>query len=206
MTGSQIRVRRTYAQGDDKAHERAPKLENSGAESGGVGRDHVKRHGGHGHQHGAENDQAPVGSHGAQDLAGGRMLGPRQKIVGFPPASGGYMKRNGDDARSPPTAECASRRRTSAAQKKRSVQPHAEQGGKDHGALLAGRLPAHVKTFVAGGGDLGKIDGNAAQLDARGEALHQPPDHHQQGRPACRWRRSRACRRSKPCPPTSGPA
>ena len=46
---------------------------------------------------------------------------------------------------------------------------------EDHGDLLARRLPGAIEAAVARGGDLGEVDGHAAEFDAGREALDQAP-------------------------------
>ena len=58
----------------------------------------------------------------------------------------------------------------------------AEQRRKHDRHLLARRLPAHVEALVAGRGHLREIDRDAAELDAGGKALQQPPENDEQRR------------------------
>ena len=58
----------------------------------------------------------------------------------------------------------------------------AEQRGEHDRDLLARRLPAHIKALVAGRRHLGEVDRHAAELDAGGEALQQPPEDDEQRR------------------------
>ena len=55
----------------------------------------------------------------------------------------------------------------------------AEQRGEHDRDLLARRLPGDVEALVSGRRHLRQIDRDAAELDARGESLQQPPQHHQ---------------------------
>jgi len=62
------------------------------------------------------------------------------------------------------------------------VEQCAEGGGEDHRHLLAARLPRGVEALAAGSGDLRQVHGDAAQLDAGGEALQQPAEKDQERR------------------------
>src|SRR6202035_90121 len=66
--------------------------------------------------------------------------------------------------------------------RKNGVQDNADGCGKHDGDLLAAGLPAYVETFVAGCGDFGKIDGDAAEFHAGGKALQQAADDYEQRR------------------------
>ena len=58
----------------------------------------------------------------------------------------------------------------------------AEERREHHRHLLARRLPADVKALVAGRRHLGEIDRHAAELDACGKPLQEPPEHHEHRR------------------------
>src|SRR5579862_9920718 len=66
--------------------------------------------------------------------------------------------------------------------RKPGAQRYAEEGHNHHRHLLAAGLPAHIKAFVAWRRDFGEIDGDAAELDARGEALNEAPQDDEQRR------------------------
>ena len=59
---------------------------------------------------------------------------------------------------------------------------YADHGCQHDGDLLAGGLPAHEKSLAARRGNLRQVDGDAAELDSRGEPLQQAADEHQDGR------------------------
>ena len=56
----------------------------------------------------------------------------------------------------------------------------AKPSGNDDRDLLARRLPTGIEALVAGRGHFGEVDRNATELRARGKALQQTADQHQQ--------------------------
>ena len=67
---------------------------------------------------------------------------------------------------------------------------------EDDRDLLAAGLPADIEALVAGGGDLGQVDRDAAELDAGGEALDEAADDDDERRERSRSSHSRAQGRS----------
>ena len=54
----------------------------------------------------------------------------------------------------------------------------AQQRRKDHGNLLAGRLPAYVEALAAGRCDFRKIDRDSSQFGTGGKSLQQTSGEH----------------------------
>ena len=117
---------------------------------------------------------------GCGDLARGRAVRARRELGGLLERAADEEDERDDGAaeeeRDPPARalELLGRHQL------RQGQPDA--AGEDDRDLLAGRLPADVEALVPRRRDLGQVDRDAAELDAGGEALQEPPGDDQHGR------------------------
>ena len=166
-----------------KRHQQAvggAQVEHALAKGRRVHRDQVERHRGHHDQHHAGEHQSPVVDHGADDLRERWMVLARQEFFGFLQRTADHEQERNDHAadekRDAPAPV------TDVLRRHPLVQAIAQHGGRHDGDLLAGRLPADVKALVARRGHFRQVDRHAAQLDAGGKPLQQPPGQHQQRR------------------------
>src|SRR5580700_3561811 len=62
------------------------------------------------------------------------------------------------------------------------AQDHTQKSGEHYGCLLAGRLPAHIKSFVSGSSELRQIDEDPAELHPGRKPLQESAKHDKQRR------------------------
>jgi hypothetical protein len=156
--------------------ERAPERGSQRSVSG----DEVEAHGAHHDQSHAGEDHGPVGGEGGQHLPPRGVMAAGEEGLGLRQGATHSQKDREDETahhQGDTKAPCAHRLRRQPA-----GEEDAQEGRGHHRHLLAGRLKAHVKALVTGGGDLREIDGHAPQLHPRREALDQAPEQHQQRR------------------------
>lgn len=100
------------------------------------------------------------------------MVGAGQELVGFLQRAA-YEIDEGDNGAADEEGKAPGAAGDLAGRKIR-LQKIAEAGGEDDGDLLAGRLPTDIETLVPRRRHFGKVDGDAAKLDAGGKPLNEP--------------------------------
>ena len=120
------------------------------------------------------SDDSRVGEHGGVDLARGRVDLARQEFRRLGERAAQHEDERHDEAaddKGNAPAPGVDRLR-----RQRLVQREADERAHEHRRLLARRLERGDESPGRGRGDLGEIDGDAAELDARRKALQQPAD------------------------------